>query len=151
HEQTVRLIKGTGDYPWGFQIQFSKPIVLTEVDARSVCSFFTFLCLLFLSLSKDSAAEEAGLQTGDRVLPINGTEVTSAEHAEAVHLARKGPDMLTLVVGSDISHCPNPPWPTCHGYLCKRTHSGSVKGWRKRWFVLKHDSCLHYYRHKKVN
>ncbi|XP_032965914.1 uncharacterized protein LOC117024613 [Rhinolophus ferrumequinum] len=97
----------------------------------------------------DGAAEEAGLQIGDVVLAVNGTEVTSAEHAEAVHLARKGPDILTLVVGSDISRCPNTPWPTCRGYLHKRTHSGFVKGWRKRWFVLKHDGWLHYYRHKK--
>ncbi|KAM6148471.1 uncharacterized protein O8D03_018932 [Erethizon dorsatum] len=129
-ERTVRLFKGTGDYPWGFRIQFSKPIMVTEVDANS-------------------AAEEAGLQIGDMVLSVNGTEVTSAEHAEAVHLARKGPDILTLVVGSDISRCPNTPWPTCRGYLHKRTHSGFMKGWRKRWFVLKHDGCLRYYKHKK--
>ncbi|XP_035876513.1 uncharacterized protein LOC118499499 isoform X4 [Phyllostomus discolor] len=129
-ERTVRLFKRTGDYPWGFRIQFSKPIVVTEVDTNS-------------------AAEEAGLQIGDVVLAINGTKVTSVEHAEAVHLARKGPDVLTLVVGSDISRCPNTPWPACRGYLHKRTHSGLVKGWRKRWFVLKHDGCLRYYRHKK--
>ncbi|KAG3266276.1 hypothetical protein H1C71_002765 [Ictidomys tridecemlineatus] len=129
-ERTVRLFKGTGDYPWGFRIQFSKPIMVTEVDTNS-------------------AAEEAGLLIGDVVLSVNGTEVTSVEHAEAVHLARKGPDILTLVVGSDISHCPNTPRPTCRGYLHKRTHSGFMKGWRKRWFVLKHDGCLHYYKHKK--
>ncbi|XP_004625524.1 uncharacterized protein LOC101578038 [Octodon degus] len=129
-ERTVRLFKGTGDCPWGFRIQFSKPIMVTEVDANS-------------------AAEEAGLQIGDVVLSVNGTEVTSVEHAEAVHLARKGPDILTLVVGSDISRCPNTPWPTCRGYLHKRTHSGFVKGWRKRWFVLKHDGCLQYHKHKK--
>ncbi|EHB05893.1 PDZ and LIM domain protein 2 [Heterocephalus glaber] len=69
-EQTVRLFKGTGDYPWGFRIQFSKPIMVTEVDANS-------------------AAEEAGLQIGDVVLSVNGTKVTSVAHAEAVHLARK--------------------------------------------------------------
>nr|XP_051709554.1 uncharacterized protein LOC100359138 [Oryctolagus cuniculus] len=129
-ERTVKLFKGTGDYPWGFRIEFSKPIMVTEVDTNS-------------------AAEEAGLQIGDVVLAVNGTEVTSAEHAEAVHLARKGPDILTLVVGSDISRCPNTPWPTCRGYLHKRTHSGFVKGWRKRWFVLKHDGCLRYYKRKK--
>lgn len=28
----MRISKGTGDYPWGFRIQFSKPIVVTEVD-----------------------------------------------------------------------------------------------------------------------
>ncbi|KAL1770855.1 hypothetical protein HispidOSU_016863 [Sigmodon hispidus] len=129
-ERTVRLFKGTGDYPWGFRIQFSKPIVVTEVDTNS-------------------AAEEAGLQIGDVVLSVNGTEVTSVEHAEAVHLAKKGPDILTLVVGSDISRCPNTPWPTCRGYLHKRTHSAFVKGWRKRWFVLKPDGYLLYYKHRK--
>lgn len=41
-------------------------------------------------LLADSAAEEAGLQIGDVVLSVNGTEVTSVEHAEAVHLAKKG-------------------------------------------------------------
>ncbi|XP_028611541.1 uncharacterized protein LOC114611047 [Grammomys surdaster] len=129
-ERTVRLFKGTGDYPWGFRIQFSKPIVVTEVDTNS-------------------AAEEAGLQIGDVVLSVNGTEVTSVEHAEAVQLAKKGPDILTMVVASDISRCPNTPWPTCRGYLHKRTHSGFVKGWRKRWFVLKHDGFLLYYKHRK--
>ncbi|XP_076770789.1 uncharacterized protein LOC117722474 isoform X2 [Arvicanthis niloticus] len=129
-ERTVRLFKGTGDYPWGFRIQFSKPIVVTEVDTNS-------------------AAEEAGLQIGDVVLSVNGTEVTSVEHAEAVQLAKKGPDILTMVVASDISRCPNTPWPTCRGYLHKRTQSGFVRGWRKRWFVLKHDGFLLYYKHRK--
>uniref|UniRef100_A0A8C8S6I0 Uncharacterized protein n=1 Tax=Pelusios castaneus TaxID=367368 RepID=A0A8C8S6I0_9SAUR len=129
-ERTVRIAKGTGDYPWGFRIQFSKPILVTEVDTNS-------------------AAEEAGLQVGDSVLAVNGTDITSMPHSQAANLARKGPDILTLLVGSDISRCPNTPRPTCRGYLHKRTHSGILKGWRKRWFVLKHDGCLHYYKHKK--
>lgn len=45
---------------------------------------------LVVYLLTDSAAEEAGLQIGDRVLAINGTEVTSAEQSDAVHLARTG-------------------------------------------------------------
>ncbi|KAM5194098.1 uncharacterized protein ACMZJ9_022518 [Mantella aurantiaca] len=167
-ERTVRIAKGTGDYPWGFRIQFSKPILVTEVDTNG-------------------AAEEAGLQVGDIVMAVNGTDVTSIPHSEAACLARQekscsyrtvlavltkrvsplygpkignihqfftfdikhGPDVLTLVVGSDISRFPNTPRPTCRGYLHKRTHSGLLKGWRKRWFVLKHDGTLHYYKHKK--
>ncbi|KAM6473193.1 uncharacterized protein PHA67_006089 isoform 1-T1 [Liasis olivaceus] len=129
-ERTVRIPKGTGDYPWGFRIQFSKPILVTEVDSNS-------------------AAEEAGLQIGDIVMAVNGTDVTSMPHSEAANLVRKGPDILNLLVGSDISRCPNIPCPTCRGYLHKRTRSGILKGWRKRWFVLKHDGCLYYYRNKK--
>ncbi|KAK2818769.1 hypothetical protein Q5P01_024330 [Channa striata] len=129
-ERTVKISKGTGEYPWGFRIQFSKPIVVTEVDTNG-------------------AAEEAGLLVGDYVLAVNGTDVTSIPHSEAANLARQGPDVLTLTIGSDIARGPNTPRPACRGYLHKRTQSGLIKGWRKRWFVLKHDCCLYYYRHKR--
>ncbi|XP_035463141.1 uncharacterized protein pdzph1 isoform X1 [Scophthalmus maximus] len=129
-ERTVRINKGAGEFPWGFRIQFSKPIVVTEVDTNG-------------------AAEEAGLMVGDFVLAVNGTDVTSIPHSEAAELARQGPDDLTLTIGSDIARGPNTPRPACRGYLHKRTQSGLIKGWRKRWFVLTHDCCLHYYRHKR--
>ncbi|XP_009701720.1 PREDICTED: uncharacterized protein LOC104164166, partial [Cariama cristata] len=129
-ERTVKIARGTGNYPWGFRIQFSKPILVTEVDTNS-------------------AAEEAGLQVGDILIAVNGTDVTSMPHLEAANLARKGPDILTMVVGSDISRYPNTPRPTCRGYLHKRTQSAILKGWRKRWFVLKHNGYLQYYKHKK--
>ncbi|KAM6975910.1 uncharacterized protein pdzph1 [Tautogolabrus adspersus] len=129
-ERTVRISKGSGEYPWGFRIQFSKPIVVTEVDTNG-------------------AAEEASLIVGDYVLAVNGTDVTSIPHSEAADLARQGPDVLTLTVGSDIARCPNTPRPACRGYLHKRTQSGLIKGWRRRWFVLTHDCCLYYYRHKR--
>uniref|UniRef100_A0A3Q3GD63 PDZ and pleckstrin homology domains 1 n=1 Tax=Labrus bergylta TaxID=56723 RepID=A0A3Q3GD63_9LABR len=54
-----------------------------------------------------------------------------------------------MTVGSDIARCPNTPRPACRGYLHKRTQSGLIKGWRRRWFVLTHDCCLYYYRHKR--
>lgn len=38
----------------------------------------------------DSAAEEAGLQIGDIVIAVNGTDVSSMPHSEATNLARKG-------------------------------------------------------------
>uniref|UniRef100_A0A8C6SDH0 PDZ and pleckstrin homology domains 1 n=1 Tax=Neogobius melanostomus TaxID=47308 RepID=A0A8C6SDH0_9GOBI len=86
---------------------------------------------------------------GDYVLAVNGTDVTSIPHSEAADLARQGPDVLTLTIGSDIARGPNTPRPGCRGYLHKRTQSGLIKGWRKRWFVLTNDCCLHYYRHKR--
>ncbi|XP_052422552.1 uncharacterized protein LOC127965887 [Carassius gibelio] len=129
-ERTVKISKGMGEYPWGFRIQFSKPIVVTEVDTNG-------------------AAEEAGLQVGDYVLAVNGTDVTMVPHSEAADLARQGPDILTLTIGSDIGRMPNTPRPACRGYLHKRTQSSLLKGWRKRWFVLRHDCCLYYYRNKR--
>lgn len=44
----------------------------------------------------DSAAEEAGLQTGDIVMAVNGTDVTSMPHSEAANLARKGKDAFIV-------------------------------------------------------
>ncbi|XP_077354070.1 uncharacterized protein pdzph1 isoform X2 [Festucalex cinctus] len=129
-ERTVKIDKGIGDYPWGFRIQFSNPIVVTEVDTNG-------------------AAEEAGLMVGDYVLAVNGTDVTSISHSEAANLARQGPEELTLTIGSDIGRGPNTPRPACRGYLHKRTQSGLIRGWRKRWFVLTHDCLLYYYRHKR--
>ncbi|XP_041915822.1 uncharacterized protein pdzph1 [Alosa sapidissima] len=129
-ERTVKITKGFGEYPWGFRIQFSKPIIVTEVDTNG-------------------AAEEAGLLVGDYVLAVNGTDVTSVPHSEAADLARQGPDLLTMVIGSDISRSPNTPRPACRGYLHKRTQSSLIKGWRRRWFVLRHDCCLYYYKHKR--
>lgn len=35
-ERTVKIGKGMGEYPWGFRIQFSKPIVVTEVDTSKL-------------------------------------------------------------------------------------------------------------------
>ncbi|XP_053371785.1 uncharacterized protein pdzph1 [Clarias gariepinus] len=129
-ERTVKISKGMGEYPWGFRIQYSKPIIVTEVDTNG-------------------AAEEAGLKVGDYVLAVNGTDVTGVPHSEAVDLARQGPDLLILTIGSDIGRTPNTPKPACRGYLHKRTQSSFLKGWRKRWFVLRHDCCLYYYRNKR--
>ncbi|XP_077478136.1 uncharacterized protein pdzph1 isoform X2 [Stigmatopora argus] len=129
-ERTVKVDKGLGEYPWGFRIQYAKPIVVTEVDTNG-------------------AAEEAGLAVGDYVLAVNGTDVTSISHSEAAQLARQGPEELTLTVGSDIGRAPNVPRPACRGYLHKRTQSGLIKGWRKRWFVLTPDAWLCYYKHKR--
>eukprot|EP00061_Rhincodon_typus_P015439 g43118.t1 len=177
-ERTVKIAKGTGDYPWGFRIQFSKPILVTEVDTRGLISKFVddivnkeedslrlqkdidqlvkwpdqwqiefTLVKCFDSIldnivsaplknrtgsktnhpsklrhinnkwdrtptlhrrrtddvteqgdetsatkhigSANGAAEEAGLQIGDIVLAVNGTDVTSIPHSEAATLARQ--------------------------------------------------------------
>lgn len=44
----------------------------------------------------DSGAEEAGLQVGDILIAVNGIDVTSMPHSEAVNLARKGKFEITI-------------------------------------------------------
>ncbi len=45
---------------------------------------------LLVCCVSDGAAEEAGLQVGDYVLAVNGTDVTMVPHTEAADLARQG-------------------------------------------------------------
>ena len=40
--------------------------------------------------------------------------------------------------------------PICCGYLVKQGGSGFLKNWRRRWFILKDDHCLYYYKTDKV-
>lgn len=47
-------------------------------------------------MTPDSAAEEAGLQVGDILIAVNGTDVTSMPHSEAANLARKGKFEITV-------------------------------------------------------
>ncbi|XP_064164927.1 uncharacterized protein pdzph1 [Anguilla rostrata] len=150
-ERTVRISKGTGDYPWGFRIQFSKPIVVTEVDTSEYSGAGEHKGGCQHTDHYDTAYNVRWERTlvGDTVLSVNGTDVTSVSHSEAAELAKQGRDVLTLTIGSDISRHPSTPRPACRGYLHKRTQSGLLKGWRKRWFVLKHDCCLYYYRRKR--
>ncbi|XP_070533256.1 uncharacterized protein [Ptychodera flava] len=128
-ERTVNVVKKDGQL--GFRIQFSKPVRVTGVD-------------------KGGAAEEAGLQLGDAVLEVNGMDVMMASHYEVVKQVQQAGDTIKLVVGTCISNALNLPsdQPIISGYLMKQGGTG-LKLWRKRYFVLKHDNCLYYYKTDK--
>lgn len=49
-------------------------------------------------VEKDSPAEKAGLQDGDRVLRINGVFVDKEEHSQVVDLVRKSGNSVTFLV-----------------------------------------------------
>lgn len=45
-----------------------------------------------------SAAEQAGLQHGDRIVAVNGISVTDKSYAQVVHLIQHSPVYLHLLV-----------------------------------------------------
>ncbi|XP_022083381.1 LOW QUALITY PROTEIN: uncharacterized protein LOC110975307 [Acanthaster planci] len=117
------------DNMFGFRIQYSRPVVVTDVD-------------------KGGAAEQSGLRVGDMLLKVNGHDVRQAPHSHVVRLAMSGHDPLDLVVGTNVCNTLNlyAEKPVMCGYLHKLGGAGMIRTWKKRWFVLKYDNCLYYYK-----
>ncbi|XP_071942570.1 uncharacterized protein [Antedon mediterranea] len=128
-ERDICLNKKNGLF--GLRIQRSRPVVVTEVD-------------------KGGAAEEAGIKVGDVILSINGNDVSRAPHSEVVKLAssQNEKDELMLVVGTNVCNSLNvaSDQAVMSGYMYKRGDSGIMQSWKRRWFVLKQDNCLYYYK-----
>lgn len=63
-----------------------------------------------------------------------------------------GPSELHLLVGTNMCNSPNQDLfkPIKTGYMHKLGGQGMLKNWKKRWFVLKHDGCLYYYKTQEV-
>ncbi|XP_078584372.1 uncharacterized protein LOC144866688 isoform X4 [Branchiostoma floridae x Branchiostoma japonicum] len=128
-ERTIRLAKQPG-VQFGFRIQKSRPIVITEVD-------------------KDSPAERAGIRVGDILTSVQNRDVTDCKHSDAVSIIKQGPtDRLTLTVATTLGNTLRDMGgePVATGYLHKLSGGRVGKQWRKRWFVLKKDNTLYYYK-----
>jgi hypothetical protein len=100
---------------------------------------------------------------GDIVVTINGYNVMDSSHSEVVKLAHSGTETLRLEVvstrnalkyetnsesdinGSDV---------VINGYLTKlitvTSNNGTKKLRKNRWFMLKTDNCLYWYKSTKV-
>lgn len=139
-DKFITLIKRPGDVDFGFHVQGSNPPMVSTVHAGS-------------------AADFAGLRKGDLIIGINGLDVVEATHAQVVqHLQESketdSSERIDLVVSSDRLNARHRTAsrdvtvPVCTGYLFKQCNN-ILKTWKKRWFVLKQDNCLYYYKNEQ--
>lgn len=128
HEQLVVIYKDGKDRDFGLHIFDSHPAFITEVD-------------------HGSPAQRAGLKAGQVLLSVNGVNVLELSHQEIIKLVQKDSNIVKLeVASSDVHYVRNQQTPVMSGYMYKQSNSTFVKNWRRRYFVLRFDNCLYYYK-----
>ncbi|XP_014769802.1 uncharacterized protein LOC106868868 [Octopus bimaculoides] len=133
-EETVHLMKES-DEEFGLHILDSHPTIVTLVDPGS-------------------PAEKSGIRTGHILVSINNVSVLESSLEEIIKLIQQSEDKVSITVGlSNVCYSRDLEAPLMTGYMLKlgNSHLPLLKraSWRKRWFVLRKDNCLYYYKSEK--
>ncbi|KAL4218366.1 hypothetical protein ACF0H5_023103 [Mactra antiquata] len=126
----VVTLKRDSNTEYGIHILDCKPAVISRVDPGS-------------------PSEIGGLRQGHILTSINGVNVLDVDHDEIIRLVQQDTSTLTVEVGcGDTSAVHDLQEPVHTGYLQKQT-STIFRTWKKRFFILRRDNCLYYYKNEK--
>ncbi|CAL1281960.1 unnamed protein product [Larinioides sclopetarius] len=130
-DKRITVQRNNGEF--GFKIHGNRPVVVSSIE-------------------KGTSAETSGLEVGDIIISINGLNVLEAPHGDVVRLAHTGTDVLKMEVCRTIHVLAPvlndlPPPPVYSGYLQRL--SARSRRWCRRWFAVKLDGVLYWYRSSK--
>ncbi|XP_005108079.1 uncharacterized protein LOC101860689 [Aplysia californica] len=99
------------------------------------------------SVDPGSAAEKAGIVEGQILVSVNGDLVLTSDHSDIVKLIQNSPGSVRLgVANSDFQPVRDLQASVMTGAMYKLGHSSLVRMWKKRYFILRQDNCLYYYK-----
>ncbi|XP_071038540.1 uro-adherence factor A-like isoform X2 [Parasteatoda tepidariorum] len=132
-EVDKRMVIHRNNGEFGFRIHGSKPVVVSYIE-------------------KGTPADICGLEIGDIIVSINGLNVLDANHSEVVKLAHSGTEVLKMEVSRTchvltpvLSDSLNPP--VFSGFLQRLSVSSQYSHkWCRRWFAVKLDGVLYWYK-----
>ncbi|XP_056146036.1 cytohesin-interacting protein [Lampris incognitus] len=87
-QRTTVVLKKEDNESFGFEIQTYG----VQVKNSSAVEMCTFVC----KVQEDSAAESAGLTTGDVIIKINGVSIEGSSHQHIVDLIRESANLVKL-------------------------------------------------------
>ncbi|XP_041361351.1 uncharacterized protein LOC121377434 [Gigantopelta aegis] len=130
-EKVITIQKSEIDTDFGLHLLDCQPAFITSVDPGS-------------------PAERAGIVEGQIVISVNGVNVLESTHDELLRLIQQMPSVVALEVAfSDYQPVRNIQSTEYEGYMYKLGSSTLVKKWNKRYFILRQDNCLYYYKTHK--